>query len=310
MRIGFAVDACCDLPDAFFEAHGIRVLPAIVELGGKTWLDEREPEQTMSLYRRFIADRAVEARSAACSPEEIREIFLNELVLDYDRVLVLTASDEQSDFCARATEASYGILQDYRERREQDGQAGSFALRVLDSGTVCTGEAVLLSRALELLEQDRLGFEKIRRALREESPRIRCLLVPGDPWYLRRRGLDGRGRGLSRGRFLRAMISDLKPVLELSRGGQRVLAMPRGFDAGCGWALARARRAVEAGLGHGAVMLSFGGDPRLIRETPAYQELEAAAAAARIDLQFAVMSAAMGARLGPGTLTVAWMGTD
>lgn len=310
MRIGFAVDAYCDLPDAFLEAHGIRVLPAILELGGKTWLDEREPEQTLNLYRRFIADRAVEATSGACSSGEIRDIFLNELVLEYDRVLVITTGEDLSNFCAHATEASYAILQDYRERREQDRQAGSFALRVLDSGTIGAGEAVLISRALELLEGGRLGFEKIRRTLREEAPRIRCLVVASDPWYLRRRGLGGRSRGLSRSHYVRATISDLKPVLELAEGRQQVLAMPRGFQAACAWALAQAGRCIEAGLGHAAVILSFGGDPRLIREMPAYQEFEATAAAARVDLRFSVMSAAMGARLGPGALTIAWLGSN
>jgi fatty acid-binding protein DegV len=306
MRIGFVVDASCDLPDAHLEANGISILPSILELGGRTWLDERAPDKTMMFYRRFIADRAVEARSGACSAEEIREIFLRDLVLDYERVLVISPCPAFSDLFARATEASYAILQRYRERREEGRCGGSFALRVLDSGSLCAGQAITVCRGLQLVGEGRLGFEKMRRALREEVPLITCLLVPGDPWYLRRRGLDGRGKGLSRFDHAMSRVSDLKPVIELADGQQRVIARPRGFEAACTRALGLAHAALKAGLGTPSLVLSFGGDPRVVRELPAYQELEAAAAEARIDLHFSVMSATMGARLGPGALSVAW----
>ena len=308
MRIGFVVDAYCDLPDAYLEACGVRVLPAIVELGGTTWVDDRAPEQTMTLYRRFVADRAIEARSGACSAAEIQEIFLQELVLDYDRVLVLTTGAELSEFFARATEASYSILQNYREKRAQAERAGSFALRVLDSGTIAAGESVLLCRGLALLAESGLGFEKIRRTLREETGRIVCLVVPGDPWYLGQRGIDGRGGGLSAADQALAQSLKVRPVVEFTAGRRRIIARPRGHAAAVRHALERAGEALVNGLGAQSVVLSFGGDPRIIREMAAYKEFEAAAAAARIELHLAVMSAAMGARVGPGALSVAWLG--
>jgi DegV family protein with EDD domain len=307
MRIGLAVDASCDLPDALLEAHGIRILPSILQLDGKSWLDERAPEQTMTVYRRFISDRSVDASSGACSAEEIREIFLQELVLDYERVLVISACAEYSDMFQRATEASYAILQDYRERREERARGGSFALRVLDSRTVCAGEAILVCRALQLLAAGTLGFEKMRRTLRDEAGRISCLLVPGDPWYLRRRGLAGNRASLSRSDYALACISDLKPILELGNGRRRVIARPRGFLAACSAAFARAAEAIGRGLGTPTLALSFGGDPRVIREMPAYRELESRAAMARIDMHLSVMSATMATRTGPGAMSIAWL---
>lgn len=307
MRIGLVVDATCDLPDVHLEAHGIRVLPSILQFDGRTWVDDRAPEQTQMFYRRFISDRAVDARSGACSAGEIRDIFLQELVLDYDRVLVTSACAELSDTFQRASEASYSILQDYRARREEGERAGSFALRVLDSRTICAGEGIVVCRALELLDAGDGGFERMRRTLRIEVERAICLLVPGDPWYLRRRGLDGRGKGLGRADFALHRVSDVKPVIELEGGRRRTIARRRGFEAACGTALASAGDAVRRGLGTPSLVLSFGGDPRIIREMDAYKDLEASAAAARIDLHFSVMGATMGARLGPGALSVAWL---
>ena len=310
MRIGLVVDASCDLPDSVLETNGIAILPSKLDLDGRSWLDERDPEQTMMLYRRFIGDRAVEARSSACSAGEICDIFLRDLVLDFDRVLVVTAGAEFSDMFARATEASYAILQRYRERRLEEGQGGGFSLRVLDSGSICAGEAALLCRALQLLENRQGGFETVRRTLRLEVARTTCLLVPGDPWYLRRRGIDGRGRGIGRADHALAIMSDIKPVTEVRGGRRRIVARARGFRSACTAALERAAGAIQQGLGGGAVTLSFGGDPRVIREMAAYQALESRAATARLDLHFAVMSATMGARLGPGALSVAWIAAD
>jgi DegV family protein with EDD domain len=307
MRIGLVVDASCDLPDSELEAHGIRILPSILHFDGKSWLDERDPAKTMMFYRRFISDRAVVARSGACSAQEIHEIFLQELVVDFERVLVISACAEFSEMFQRATEASYSILQGYRERRRAGERSGSFALRVLDSRTICAGEAVMVCRALKLLAAGQLGFEKMRRALRDDAARITCLVVPGDPWYLRRHGLDGNGAGLGRSDYALARGLGLQPVLELSGGRSRTVARVRGFDTACASALRRAGDAIVRGLGTPALALSFGGDPRVIREMDAYQALEALAASAQIDMHFSVMSATMGARIGPGALSLAWL---
>jgi DegV family protein with EDD domain len=307
MRIGLVVDASCDLPDSYLEANGIRVLPSILQLDGKTWMDDREPGQTMMLYRSFIADRALDGSSSACSAEEIRDIFLQEVVVDYDRVLVISAGTGLSNMFARATEASYAILQSYRERRGDGHRSGGFALRILDTGSVCAGEAILVSRALQLLSEGRLGFEGVRRALREEAGRTVCLVVPGDPWYLRHRGLDGHGTGMGRAEYALSAIADLKPVVELVDGRRRTIARARGFRQACALAFARAAEAIGRESGSPTLALSFGGDPRVIREMPAYQALDARAADARIELHLSVMSATMGARLGPGALSVAWL---
>src|SRR6056297_2631650 len=161
MRIGVVVGASCDLPDSYLESNGIRVLPAVLQVDGRTWLDERDPERTMTLYRRHIADRALAANSTACSAAEISDIFLHELVSDYERILVISACAEFSDLFERATEASYAILQHYRERREAGRHDGGFALRVLDSCSVCAGEAVLVCRATQYCGEEELASEPV-----------------------------------------------------------------------------------------------------------------------------------------------------
>jgi fatty acid-binding protein DegV len=261
----------------------------------------------MVMYRRFIADKAMDARSSACSAAEIRDLFLEKLVLDYDRVIVISACAAHCATFEHATEASYGLLQAYRERRESAGRTGSFALRVLDSASLCAGQAVLACEAVRLAGEGSLPFEKLRRALKDDTRHTRCLLVPNDLFYLRKRGLDGSGRGLGRAGYALGRLADLKPVLEIAGKRTRIRDRARGFEGAANRALERARDAIRAGLKAPVVALSFGGDPRVVRDMPAYQDLEAHAAAQRVDLHLSVMSATMGVRLGPGALSVAWM---
>ncbi len=68
-----------------------------------------------------------------------------------------------------------------------------------------------------------------------------------------------------------------------------------------------AGEAVLRGLETPAVVMSFGGDPRVIRNLPAYQAFEGFAADHKLDLQLSVMSATLAAHVGPGSFAAAWV---
>jgi fatty acid-binding protein DegV len=55
------------------------------------------------------------------------------------------------------------------------------------------------------------------------------------------------------------------------------------------------------------VAMSFGGDPRLIREMTAYQEFEAFAAVHKCRLHLSVTSATMAVNVGPGAFAMAYI---
>jgi len=121
MRIGVVVNASCDLPDAYIEAHGLVVVPGPIRFGDRTVLDRREPQETLDWYRRELTDRQLDARTVAPDIEQIRDLFLDDLVLRYDRVLMLCMSASRGRVFSRATEASYEILRSYRDRRAAAG---------------------------------------------------------------------------------------------------------------------------------------------------------------------------------------------
>ena len=112
---------------------------------------------------------------------------------------------------------------------------------------------------------------------------------------------------LGAGSYAVGRMTGLQPVLELRGGKLRVLARRRGFGSAAAAALDMAREAMRRGPGAAVVTLSFGGDPRIVRNMPSYQDLEAQAASHRAELHLAVMSPVLGSRLGPGALSLAWV---
>ena len=305
MKIGLAVDATCDLPMAFLEKHGVTVLPGRIRFDDLESLDRRDPRETMSFYRRYVADRSADTATGPGAAGELREFFLEHFVTRHDRVLVLCRSAARGGSFDQATQASYGVLKRYRDIRRAAGLDPAFALRVVDLGSIGPGEGVIAHFAVRQIE-NAPPFDALRRAVEGAGARTETWVVPQDPAYLRRpaeRYPMVRPGGL---RYLSSRIRGRLPVLTLQQGAVRAGAVVADFRAGVEFVFERARQAVEAGVSVPALVMSFGGDPRIIRNLPAYQHFEGFAADRKLDLQLCVMSASLAVHLGPGAFAAAW----
>lgn len=106
MRFGGVVDSACDLPPEFIERHKIQILPTTIHLDGQDLVDQRDPETTLRFYREQLGAKGG-AGSSPFSVEQIRDVFLSKLVLDYDFVFCLTSASSRSPIHANATQASF-----------------------------------------------------------------------------------------------------------------------------------------------------------------------------------------------------------
>ena len=306
MNIGLVVDATCDLPREFLSQHSVAVLPGRLRFGDRWFTDRREPRETMEFYRRYIADRSVERATGPAGADPLREFFMERLVTRFDRVLVLCRAAEQGGSFDAATQASYGLLSQYRRIRTQAGLDPAFVLRVVKAGSAGPGEAVAVHFAVRRLS-DNPPFDALRREVEDAGRRTVAWLVPQDPVYLRGPAPSDapvRGRGW---RQLAQRVNGKLPVIELQRGEGRTAGSARTFEHGVEQVFGEARKAAEQGLAEPALVMSFGGDPRIIRNLPAYQAFEGFAADRRLDLQLSVMSATLAAHVGPGSFAAAWI---
>ena len=154
MRIGVVVDASCDLPHEFMQEHRIGILPVTIRLGDETLVDVREPQVTKRFYNEQLATKGLSAETVAFTAEQIREKFLDQIVVDYDYIFCITVTSTRSPIFENATRASFAILNDYKNIRAQAGVSGPFALRVIDSKNMFCATGVLTAEAAK---QARLG---------------------------------------------------------------------------------------------------------------------------------------------------------
>jgi len=307
MRIGIVTDSACDLPRAYREQHGIRILPITLRFGSDYYRDVRDPEDTKAFYKRFIAEPDVDAETQPLTVDEVADIFLDELVLEYERVLVITVSSSRSPIFENTTKASFKILKGYRERRAKAGLEGPFALRVMDSQTLFTGEAVLVQEAVRLLEEEQVPFDQLRPMIEKLTRHVYAYLVPNSLHHVYHNGRKKGDKSVSWLKFKLGTMLDVKPVIQMYRGDTGPVASAKGFDAALKDVFGRARAEIDRGLRTRTVAMSFAGDPEVIRSRPDFKAFEAHADAAGVQTTLAVMSTTAGINVGPGAFSLAYI---
>lgn len=300
------IDATCDLPHTFIDEHRMEVLPVSLELGERSFVDKRDPTATMEFYERYIGSRSINANTHAIGMEAIKDLFLARLVLEYDRVLVLCMSSTRGRIFEHTSQAARGILSEYRRKRADAGISGPFVLRVLDSQTLCAGEAVLAHEAVRELEA--APFDQARRTVAELVPGVRAYLVPRDLFYLRKRAGRKGDRSVSLFEYQLGRAMDRCPVLEMHRGETRVRYRERGYQSALTKLFDHARESLRLGLKRPVVAMSYAGDPQEIRELPACRDFLDYAAERKVGILFSVMSASAGVNVGPGAFSLAFIG--
>jgi fatty acid-binding protein DegV len=154
MRMGLAIDAACDLSQAFLQKHDIAVMPITVRVDGEVFMDDRKPAEIQRFIDRRLGSRSHSAETEPCPVEEVQKLFLGKLVLEQDCVFCLTITATRSPINEHVNKASFGILKSYRQVREQAGVPGPFMMRVIDTRNIFAGAAPLVYEAARLIAAD------------------------------------------------------------------------------------------------------------------------------------------------------------
>ena len=143
MRIGIVVDSACDVPSDFLQQEEITILPVTVQIGNAVLADMRNEEATLNFLSGDTASQAYNAETTPYTVQQVHDLFLSKLVLDYDYVFCICTTRTRSGIFDNAQQASFTILNDYKPVRAASGNNTPFALRVIDSQNVFAGVGVL-----------------------------------------------------------------------------------------------------------------------------------------------------------------------
>lgn len=305
MRIGLVMDSTCDLPRKFIDDNQITILPITVRVDDVTFVDVRDTEAMEGYYRSEVGKRGHAAETAPLSVEEIRELFLGRLVLDYDAVFCLTVTSTRSPIFAHATQASFAILGAYRPIRQAAGNPSPFLMRVIDTKSLFAGQGIAAVEATRMIAAD-ANPGQIRERLSELSNQTYTYMLPRDLHYLRARGRKKGDRSVGLLSAALGTALDIKPILQCFRGETRPVAKARGFEQGAEALFGHAVAAVQRGLLVPAVCVSYGGDLAELEALPGYGALATACADADVALHASVMSITGMVNVGTGAVSLGY----
>jgi len=304
MRIGLVVDSPCDLSLDYLQQNQITVLPTNVRIGNAVIDDHRNADATLQFLHSHLAERGWEAETTPFSVQQIRELFLSRLVIDYDYVFCLTISKTRSGIYENAQQASFAILNEYKAVRAAAGNHTPFALRVIDTQNLFAAQGVLPVEAVRLREGGE-GAPKIRARLEQLALNTQGFLIPRDLNYMRARTRIRGDRSVS---FLAATLGtalDIKPILHCNRGETGPVGKVKSFDGAAQKLFEHAIRRIEHGdLQTPTVCVSYGGELDELRSLPGHDWLREACMAYNIELFESVMSLTGMVNIGKGAVAL------
>jgi DegV family protein with EDD domain len=305
MRIGLVVDSACDLPPAYFRDNQIQILPITIHLDQHDLVDNRDPAATLNFYKQHQTN-ASDAGTSPFTAEQIKEVFLSKLVLDYDFVFCMTIASSRSPIYENAVKASFAILRDYKAPRAKAGVPGPFALRVIDSQNLFAGQGLLAVEAVRMIKSNP-NPNKIRERLEYLVQNTYGYMIPRDLHYLRARAQKKGDRSVGWVSAFLGTALDIKPLLRAFRNETSPVAKLRHFDDSAERCFAYiAKRINRNNLLTPTLCLSYGGELSAMEKLPGYDNLMKLCRERQIEVFKSIMSITGGINVGEGSLAFAF----
>ncbi len=305
MRIGIVTDSACDLPKEFIDEHNIVIMPISIRTGSEMLIDQRDPKATLDFYRLHLADPATSHESIPFSAQQIEELFLSRLITDFDYVFCITVSSSRSLIHDNAMQASFKILNKYKELRKSANVAGPFMLRVVDSKNFFTGQGVMVAEAARMVKNGATTMQIYAR-LQELTASVYAYLMPAELSHLRSNAKKKGDNSVSFVSYALGTALDIKPILLGHNGETGPVEKVRGFMNGVERLFKTATAQIGKGLKCQTLCISYGGNPDDVTSFPGYAELNIAALKNNITILRSIMSTTAGVNVGPGGLSIAF----
>ncbi|CAA9347593.1 MAG: DegV family protein [uncultured Lysobacter sp.] len=303
MRIGIVVDSACDLPLDYLHKNNVVLLPITVKIGQAVLADHRNEQATLEFLNTYVVEHGAEAETSAYSVQQVQDLFLSRLVIDYDYVFCMTITKTRSPLFDNTQQASFAILNEYKEPRTAAGITTPFALRVIDTQSLFAAQGVTAVEAIRMRDAGE-GAPKIRARLENLALHTHAYMIPRDLYYLRARVRHRGDRSVSLFSAALGSALDIKPILHCNRGETGPVAKVKGHAAAVRKLFDFTIRRVKAGLMTPTLCLSYGGDLEEMRALPGYQSLRDACASANVEVFESLMSLTGMVNVGKGALVV------
>lgn len=308
-RTCIAVDSACDLPAAIFKEQDLQILPISLKLDGNNFTDNRDPEKTVQFYLSDMGKKSFDAETEPFSVEQMSKLLEEKLIFDYDEVLAITINSARSEIYKNVRDAVFVSQHKFKDARTKAGQSPFFKIQVFDSGTLFTGQGVLVYEALRLLKAQQLNVSQVVEKLTPLKDKVRAFLLPKDLYHLKNRASKKGDDSVGWLSYQMGNMLNVKPIIQCYKGHTEPVDKAMGFNKGLVKLFEKAKSAIENKLSINVVVMSYAGDLNDITKNSDYKKFIEFAKNNKVRTLMSVMSTTASVNVGPGSFSMAYAET-
>ena len=301
-----AVDSACDLPAAIFKEQDLQILPITLKLDGNNFTDNRDPEKTIQFYLSDMGKKSFDAETEPFSVKEMSRLLEEKLIFDYDEVLAITINSARSEIYKNVRDAVFVSQHKFKDARTKAGQSPFFKIRVFDSGTLFTGQGVLVYEALRLLKAQQLNVSQVVEKLLPLKDKVRAFLLPKDLYHLKNRASKKGDDSVGWLSYQMGNMLNVKPIIQCYKGHTEPVDKAIGFNKGLVKLFEKAKSAIENKLSVNVVVMSYAGDLNDIYKNDDYIKFIEFAKNQKVRTLMSIMSTTASVNVGPGSFSLAY----
>lgn len=304
MRVGLIVDSACDLPYSYIRDNGIFILPVTAHIDGETFVDDHNPDKTRAFYQSGYLEKGHEAETEAFSVQQIYDLFIKDIITQYDLAFCETVTRTRSLIYQNASEAMQRVMADYRAPRKAAGLNDHFSMRVVDSRSIFAGQGLLAAHTLHLM-QEPVSKNALRQRVESFTDSIYNCVIPRDLYYVRARARRRGDKSVSGVVAFLGKTLNITPVIWGQGADGQPMAKARSFEKAVQRLMDYAIGRVKAGLLSPYVSVSYGVPEDELETLPGIDELRQVCADNGVELLLSQMGITSSIYVGPGSVCLA-----
>ncbi|MCJ7813971.1 MAG: DegV family protein, partial [Candidatus Atribacteria bacterium] len=199
--IGLVTDSTCDLPPEIIKKYHIQVVPIVIQVGKKSYLDQVEIKPKDFIH---ILETSNQKLSTSQPPPAFFAEAYNKIALKYESIISLHISEKLS-----------GTIQGARIGCKT--MKHSNKIYIVDSKTSSVALGLLVVEAAQLI-QERFSLEEIINRIKIAADNVKIFISIPTLKYLMRSGRLNKTKGLL------GTLFNLKPILTINSDGNIVEA--------------------------------------------------------------------------------------
>ncbi len=308
-KICLVIDSACDVSPEFMQKYNIAVLPISLRFADYLFKDTRDTKQTLDFYKNYLNKKSgyANAETQPFSIEQMSSLLDSELIEKYNAVQVITINASRSKIYDNTAKAAFINQPKFKKKHKASGSKRPFRLRVLDSHTMFTGQAVLVHEAARLMFDEKQDIGSISKPLEEMRPHILAYLVPNDLFFIHTRASKKGDNSVSWFSYKLGSLLNVKPVICCYKGETKPAMKAISFNKAVKKLFDHAKDEISYGLRKPFVAMSYGGDLKIFKENEDYQDFIVFCQINNIETMLSIMSTTAAINIGPGSFSLAFV---